>query len=471
MDTKNNSWLMVFVLFMCFSLKSNVSFGADTIFANQSLSGDRTIVSEGGTFELGFFKPGGNLVLFNESRIPVWSTNLNSTNSTGSASIEAVLLDEGNLVLRNWSSNSSMPLWQSFENPTDTWLPGMKIRRNKRTKENQLLTSWKNKEDPASGLFSLGLDPSGLDQYVILWNYSEQYWSSGLWNGQIFSMVPEMQGKLSNCTGQMPARLGFSFGLNRDNPVTFTLIVVHLAAAMSRLSVFVLVCQCQNNSLANGKSDKFLKIFNMVLPKKPQSVRVGSIAECESTCLNNCSCTAYAYENNACSVWVGDLLNLQRLAQDDTDGKTIYIKLAASDIPNPRNNKGTVIGGAVGGSAVLILLVGLFVVVYLRRRRTIKSAKAVEGDDLLTLLDPRLEGTADVEELSRICKVACWCIQDDETHRPSMSQVVQILEGLLEVTQSPVPRSLQVFADSQEHVIFFTDSSSNQSTQSQSNNT
>ncbi|KAJ0111198.1 hypothetical protein Patl1_02135 [Pistacia atlantica] len=229
--------------------------------------------------------------------------------------------------------------------------------------------------------------------------------------------------------------------------------------------------QCQNNSLANGKSDKFLKIFNMVLPKKPQSVRVGSIAECESTCLNNCSCTAYAYENNACSVWVGDLLNLQRLAQDDTDGKTIYIKLAASDIPNPRNNKGTVIGGAVGGSAVFILLVGLFVVVYLRRRRTIKSAKAVEGDDLLTLLDPKLEGTADVEELSRICKVACWCIQDDETHRPSMSQVVQILEGLLEVTQSPVPRSLQVFADSQEHVIFFTDSSSNQSSQSQINNT
>ncbi|XP_031284089.1 G-type lectin S-receptor-like serine/threonine-protein kinase At2g19130 [Pistacia vera] len=811
MDTKNNSWLMVFVLFMCFSLKSNVSFGADTIFANQSLSGDRTIVSEGGTFELGFFKPGnssnyyigiwykkvseknvvwvanrnkpisdryssvlrisgGNLVLFNESRIPIWSTNLNSTNSTGSASIEAVLLDEGNLVLRNWSSNSSMPLWQSFENPTDTWLPGMKIRRNKRTKENQLLTSWKNKEDPASGLFSLGLDPSGLDQYVILWNYSEQYWSSGLWNGQIFSMVPEMVSRhffnftyvsnenesyfmyflidpiisrfVMDSAGQIKqlywadaSKTWFQFWSQPRQPCDvyaycgpfgscneqtqrfcaclpgfkpkldhdWNLMGDHSGGCVRKTQL-----QCQNNSLANGKSDKFLKIFNMVLPKKPQSVRVGSIAECESTCLNNCSCTAYAYENNACSVWVGDLLNLQRLAQDDTDGKTIYIKLAASDIPNPRNNKGTVIGGAVGGSAVLILLVGLFVVVYLRRRRTIKSAKAVEGslvafayrdlqiatknfseklggggfgsvfkgmlpnsnaiavkrlesisqgekqfrtevstigniqhvnlvrllgfcsegakkllvydfmpngslnshlfpekdlkvldwktrysialgtarglaylhdkcrdciihcdikpenilldaefcpkvadfglakligrefsrvlttmrgtrgylapewisgvaitakadvysygmmlfeiasgrrnyeqfedgkvkyfptwaanqiaigDDLLTLLDPKLEGTADVEELSRICKVACWCIQDDETHRPSMSQVVQILEGLLEVTQSPVPRSLQVFADSQEHVIFFTDSSSNQSSQSQINNT
>ncbi|GKV21443.1 hypothetical protein SLEP1_g31423 [Rubroshorea leprosula] len=43
-----------------------------------------------------------------------------------------------------------------------------------------------------------------------------------------------------------------------------------------------------------------------------------------------------------------------------------------------------------------------------------------QGYDVLRLLDPRLDGNANVEELSRICKVACWCIQDDETHRPSM---------------------------------------------------
>jgi serine/threonine protein kinase len=91
-----------------------------------------------------------------------------------------------------------------------------------------------------------------------------------------------------------------------------------------------------------------------------------------------------------------------------------------------------------------------------------------EHGEILSLLDHRLEGNADLEELTRICKVACWCIQDDEAQRPSMGQVVQILEGVVSVNPPPVPRSLQVFVDNQESIIFFTDSSSSQSSQAQS---
>ncbi|MFS7979052.1 putative non-specific serine/threonine protein kinase [Helianthus anomalus] len=39
------------------------------------------------------------------------------------------LLDTGNAVLMNVASGS--PLWQSFENPTDTFLPGMKTLQEK----------------------------------------------------------------------------------------------------------------------------------------------------------------------------------------------------------------------------------------------------------------------------------------------------------------------------------------------------
>ncbi|KAJ6761897.1 S-LOCUS LECTIN KINASE FAMILY PROTEIN [Salix koriyanagi] len=85
----------------------------------------------------------------------------------------------------------------------------------------------------------------------------------------------------------------------------------------------------------------------------------------------------------------------------------------------------------------------------------------------LSLLDHRLEGDADLEELTRICKVACWCIQDEETQRPSMGQIVQILEGVVNVNQPPIPRSLRVF-DCQENIVFFTESSSSQSSQPQS---
>uniref|UniRef100_A0A2P2K969 non-specific serine/threonine protein kinase n=1 Tax=Rhizophora mucronata TaxID=61149 RepID=A0A2P2K969_RHIMU len=96
------------------------------------------------------------------------------------------------------------------------------------------------------------------------------------------------------------------------------------------------------------------------------------------------------------------------------------------------------------------------------------TSQVAAGGNVLGLLDPRLEGNADLEELTRISRVACWCIQDDETQRPSMGQVVQILEGVIDVNLPPVPRSLQVLVDSMEQVIFFTESSSSQSSQHQS---
>lgn len=96
---------------------------------------------------------------------------------------------------------------------------------------------------------------------------------------------------------------------------------------------------------------------------------------------------------------------------------------------------------------------------------TCVATRLAKGDDLLGLLDHRLEGNAHPEELVRVCRLACWCIQDDELHRPSMGLVVQILEGLSEVNLPPIPRSLKLFLDNREHVVFFTESSSSESSQ------
>lgn len=95
--------------------------------------------------------------------------------------------------------------------------------------------------------------------------------------------------------------------------------------------------------------------------------------------------------------------------------------------------------------------------------------KMIEGGNIiLELLDPRLEGKADVDELVRLCRVACWCIQDEESDRPSMGQVVQILEGVLDVNVPRIPRSLQLFDDSnQDTIVFFTESSSSGKSSSQ----
>ncbi|CAN0921920.1 G-type lectin S-receptor-like serine/threonine-protein kinase At2g19130 [Linum grandiflorum] len=231
------------LLCLTFFLLTHLSTAADRITPDSPLSGDQTISSAGDIFVLGFFRPstnstryyigiwynqsivseqtvvwvanrgtpvsdrfsselrisGGNLVLLNESRIPIWSTALNSS------AVDAVLLDQGNLVLLpngsypnpklNSSSGSFRPLWQSFDNPGDTWLPGGKIGLNKVDKTATFLTSWKNTEDPKPGPFSLELDPAGTSQYFILWNKTENYWTSGRWDSQarIFSLVPEMR--------------------------------------------------------------------------------------------------------------------------------------------------------------------------------------------------------------------------------------------------------------------------------------
>lgn len=183
------------------------SLGGDTLSWCQSLTGDQTLVSKEGHFELGFFSPGnskkyyigiwyrkvspqtviwvanrevpisntlsaelkmtenGNLDLLSSSSSSrlVWSTKSTSypVNST-----VAVILDTGNLVLRN-NLNSFAIVWQSFDHSTDTWVPGGGIGINKITGEYQSLTSWKNSEDPSPGPFTDTIDPSGLNQFHL----------------------------------------------------------------------------------------------------------------------------------------------------------------------------------------------------------------------------------------------------------------------------------------------------------------
>jgi len=81
----------------------------------------------------------------------------------------------------------------------------------------------------------------------------------------------------------------------------------------------------------------------------------------------------------------------------------------------------------------------------------------VGGGDLMGAVDGRIRGDADVAEMERACRIACWCVQDDERARPSMGTVVQVLEGLLEVSVPPIPTSFKMLANpSKKHLDFFT---------------
>ncbi|CAN6571680.1 unnamed protein product [Malus baccata var. baccata] len=470
MDAKTKQRLVLSVLFLCY-LKTHVSLAADSITANQSLSGYQTIVSAAGIFELGFFNPGnssnfyigmwytkqvvsertivwvanrekpvsdrfssvlrisdGNLVLLNESKTPIWSTNLTSSSAT-----TARLLDTGNLVLRSGSGNiTSEALWQSFDHPAHTWLPGGRIGFNTVTKQTQILTSWKSSEDPAPGLFSLELDPNGSNAYLILWNRSREYWTSGPWDpkSRIFSLVPEMRLNYIYNFSYFTNETESYFTYSVYDPKRISRFVMYTSGQIQQLTwldtsrqwnlfwsqprkqcevydlcgafgscneVSNLACNClngfepkskrdwdlmdysggcsrktrlycENATSANGKPDRFLELPSMSLPENKQSVEVGSIAECESFCLRNCSCTAYAYNRSGCSFWKGELLDLQQLTSSDGQGRTLYLKLAASEFKSSKSNKGLIVGVVAGSTAGVAVLLGLIVFAILRRR-------------------------------------------------------------------------------------------------------
>lgn len=56
-----------------------------------------------------------------------------------------------------------------------------------------------------------------------------------------------------------------------------------------------------------------------------------------------------------------------------------------------------------------------------------------------------------------------------KAHRPSMSEVDQILEGITEVNLPPILRFIYFYNDKQDDVIFFTKSPSRKSSHAQSN--
>ncbi|KAL6651008.1 hypothetical protein ACP70R_009933 [Stipagrostis hirtigluma subsp. patula] len=71
--------------------------------------------------------------------------------------------------------------------------------------------------------------------------------------------------------------------------------------------------------------------------------------------------------------------------------------------------------------------------------------KLIQGD-VQCLVNQNMQDDINLEEVERACRVACWCIQDDESNRPTMGQVVQILEGLLAVHMPPIPKVLQAIS-------------------------
>ncbi|KAG5244711.1 G-type lectin S-receptor serine/threonine-protein kinase [Salix suchowensis] len=487
MCVKTKPCFSLFVLLWLFVYhRTCFSIGVDTISVGQSLNVSQTLLSQNGIFELGFFRPGtssniylgiwyrnfadktivwvanrespsnnpassklellsdGNLVLLKNPTGTVWSTALASS-MPDTIKAEAVILDDGNFVIRD-GSNPSTIYWQSFDYPTDTWLPGAKLGINKHTGQVQRLISWKNSEDPAPGMFSVGIDPNGSSQFFMEWNRSHRYWSSGEWNGERFSLIPEMRlkyifnysyvsnenesyftcslyntsylsrividvsGQIQQQTwmegpwnwllfwsqpktpGQVYGLCGV-FGVFHENSSSFCeclkgfkpLVQDDWSSGCVRKSPL----QCQNKK-SIGKEDGFLRMSNLTLPANSKTYQKVSAGRCRLDCMEKCSCMAYTYNNSiGCSLWEGDLINLQQSgAADGRAGAEIYNRLAASEpelqIGNGRNVKWKLRTALAVAIPTILITLGLFM--YFRcmcKGKLTRKGKEYTSHDLL----------------------------------------------------------------------------------------
>jgi hypothetical protein len=404
----------------------------DSITTNSSIADGHTLVSAGGVFELGFFTPPtstarflgiwykdiaplttvwvanrktpiigttvslaidgtGSLVLADRSGRVLWSS---APSNVTSSSPVAQLLDSGNLLLQDANGTGAV-LWQSFDYPSDTLLPGMKLGWDLTTGLDRYLTTWASPGDPSPGDYTFGIDIPGVPEGFIRYNGTvAPVYRNGPWNGLRFSGEPEMEPDNGNFL--------FEFVDNRTDAY-YTFLVDGGGGGGDVISRFVLnqstlqryvwlqqqqawslywslprdqcdhyaqcgaygvcdasaspMCGCatgftpaspQEWALRDGSAgcarmtrlnctgDGFLPLRGVKLPDTTNATADASVSldQCRQRCLANCSCLAYS----ASSIKGGEsgciiwTSPLIDIRQFESGGQNLFVRLAASDL-------------------------------------------------------------------------------------------------------------------------------------------
>ncbi|KAL1811531.1 hypothetical protein ACET3Z_021596 [Daucus carota] len=419
----------LFSMFLCcFSLE-------DILKANQTIRDGSTIVSSGGHFQLGFTSPGnstnryvgiwykkiskhtivwianreaplntksgllklnsrGNLVILNGSDDEVWSSNI----SQSSNNPVVQLLDSGNLVIRD--ENESDPgkyLWQSFDKPGNSFLPGSKFGWNLETGLERYHSSWISEDDPAPGEYTNHIDRNGFPQ-LMLRKGSAIHFRAGPWNGVRFSGMPNLK----------PNPIyKFDFVFN-DKELYYHYELVNASVVMrmilhplgyiqrwiwiEKLQIWQLyltvqmddcdryalcgaygtcninnspACGCLNGfqprnqqewdvadwssgcvrkvQLSCADGEGFVKHSGVKLPDTQRSWfdRNMSLDECKRECLKNCSCSAYSNTDirgsgSGCVLWYNELIDIR---EHKENGQDLYVRMAASELAKKGRSK------------------------------------------------------------------------------------------------------------------------------------
>ncbi|KAL0393731.1 UNVERIFIED_CONTAM: G-type lectin S-receptor-like serine/threonine-protein kinase [Sesamum latifolium] len=466
------------ILFLIFlhCLASQVT-SVDILKQGDKLNSSSRLVSANRVFTLGFYTPEGTnnsyvAVWYTDSSyFPVWignrekplftnSSPVLAVDSTGkliithgggqsielyagesSKNVSATLLDTGNFVIREISANGSAGevLWQSFDHPTDTLLPGMKLGVNHRTGRDWALSSWFGESNPAPGAFTLEWDPSvgsllirrrgvvywtsgGLKDYYDDWgNFSAKEFENGdfmpdseNWNYNFssakngdeeyftYSLInnvwtPDERRVISGW------RLDYKGDIydNRDQPdsdrpgVSFGIGLASSCygykakgSAASKGCALWEQPTCRNNhETFVWRSGDFGPVNGQLVPTVYDSNSSLSLSDCREICWDDCECVAYSndYGATGCVYWRGKNLKFEQSLDGSRNKK--YVLTASSS----KGRKKHILIIVVVLSTIVLLIVGIALFVM----RKIRQGKREE--ELHELL--KLDGYTDTYEL------------------------------------------------------------------------
>ncbi|XP_047948646.1 G-type lectin S-receptor-like serine/threonine-protein kinase At4g27290 isoform X2 [Salvia hispanica] len=411
-----------------------VSVRADNqrLVSNETLAFGHTLISQNQVFEIGFFSPGKSLNRFlgiwykNTPDVVVWVANRNhpisasespvlmisenaslvissgtsiiwsANNASGVASSNPVLhlLDSGNLVLVDDTSTTTEEyLWQSFDYPTDTLIPGMEMVDDSEAGVEKYLTSWTSPDDPSPGDFVFKIENRGLAlaDMVVLEGARKRY-RLGPWNGMHFSgyqIYPNPIFKIAFVFKQQRlVSLGEPYEISylvRTTLHTSGMILRHTMnlrkdkwnlATVFPLDACDEYAACGPNCICRSDRPIRCECLRGFAPKfqsdwdhqdwsggctrtKPLNCNGGdgfrqvrgvkypdllrfwlntsmSLDECKAECLKNCTCTAYANSfitngGTGCLMWFGELIDTKQHSIADSK-QNVYIRVPVSEL-------------------------------------------------------------------------------------------------------------------------------------------
>ncbi|XP_027909813.1 G-type lectin S-receptor-like serine/threonine-protein kinase At4g27290 isoform X2 [Vigna unguiculata] len=415
--------LGVYLCFLCFlSMSSTLEMITPTQPLRDSKNENETLVSTNGTFEAGFFSPEidslrrylGIWYKNISPRTVVWVANKEnplldhsgvlkifygdvyitdgtgaiiwSPNNTAYDSVAMELLESGNMVAKDVNNKI---LWQSFDYPDDTLLPGMKLGMDLRTGHQRALTSWRSYNDPAPGEFSFRVHTGGLPQIVITKGSSDDIanraavYRPGSWNGlslnggvageRIYPLIKSLfVMNKDEISYEIQALDSSTLLRSRLLPDGHLIRFIWLDGYKRWDTVYAASfdeCErydmCGANSICIGsgahqhceclggfqtyfsestcyrttppdcnQGDSFQKYEGVKLPDTSSSWYSDTISvdECQKLCLTNCSCSAYSHLNTsangtACVYWLHDIVDVRTLPEN---GHYFYLRIAPS---------------------------------------------------------------------------------------------------------------------------------------------